>query len=213
MRRILALTIGLVFVGHARASAVILDFEDVRQDNATVNLVGPVYSRDGFTLTALVDDPNSTPNFFSAGTLSTSFAGSTALYHHISGDEVVLTRTDGVPFNLHSVDLAELPGFDESGQLILAPFSVTFRGTRSDSSMVLSTVTHSDAFAFETFPFDGFTNLTRVNWFQGTGNPGDFAHQFDNLNVSPVPEPSSLLLLGCGLAGLLLCHRPRQYAL
>lgn len=213
MRRIVVLTIGLVFVGQARASAVILDFEDVRQDNAAVNLVGPVYSRNGFTLTALVDDPNSTPDFFSAGTLSTSFAGSTALYHHISGDEIVLTRSDGGLFDLLSIDLAILPAFTEDGKPILLPFDVTFHGTKVDGSSVANIFMHTEAFAFETFPFVGFSDLTSMNWFQGTGNPGEPAHQFDDLNVSPVPEPSSLLLLGCGLAGLLLCRRPRRDAL
>jgi len=54
-------------------------------------------------------------------------------------------------------------------------------------------------YGLQTFEFDeGFRNLTSVVWEQV--NP---FHLFDNITLSKsVPEPTTALLLACGLVGL-----------
>ena len=71
-----------------------------------------------------------------------------------------------------------------------------FTGTRADNSTVMQTFTVDQVgFFFRTFTFTGFTNLVSVKWQQppfasAPGSPG--LHQFDNIQVVPVPEPGAL---------------------
>jgi hypothetical protein len=64
----------------------------------------------------------------------TSWVGTTTLFAHYGGAEVILTRTNGGVFNLQSIDLAELPSFSSPGVPInFGPFNITFTGhTRMD---------------------------------------------------------------------------------
>ena len=170
-----------------------LDFEELRTDNDAVNLVGPLYSADGMTLTALPPPqaPGIMSDFFSVGTLSSSFTGSTSVYHHISTGETVLTQTDGGLFHLVSIDLSELPSFDQFGPIDFGPFNVTFFGIRKNGKTVTATATVSSFPAVTTFTFHGFTNLASVHSFQGAGGgPGLSTHQFDNIAVKISGKPA-----------------------
>jgi hypothetical protein len=95
---VVVLVVVVVSVPAYAATVVTLDFEELRSD--TDILVGPVYSAEGMTLTALPPPqaPNTASDLFSIGTRSASFTGSTSVYHHISTGEIVLTRTDGEVF-------------------------------------------------------------------------------------------------------------------
>jgi hypothetical protein len=184
---LLLLKMGLGITIPASAGTIVtLDFEELSVDNNSVNQVRPLYSADGMTLTVLPprEAPNATPDFFSAGTLSSSFTGSISLYHHISTGEIILTQSDGGPFKLISVDLAELPSFDQSGPINFGPFHVTFSGIRKHGKTVTATATVSPFPTVTAFTFQGFTNLISVHWFQGSGGgPGLSTHQFDNVVV------------------------------
>lgn len=183
------------------AGIIVLDFEGLAvADTASNHGIGSVYTASGMTLTALHFAPTATPDFNFGGTLSNIYAGSTMLFHHISLGEIVMTRTDGGVFDLLSIDLAEIPNFDEHGDPIgFGPFTLAFNGTRQDLSTVSAIATIQDFPAVSTFAFADFTDLISVTWFQGAGGPGLQTHQFDNIRLSlldsaPVPEPTSLAL-------------------
>ena len=183
--RTLVAVVAMAVSGPAHAATVVtLDSEEL--SGATDERVGPVYSAEGVTLTALPPPqaPNAMPDFFIVGPRSTSFTGSTSLYHHISTGEIVLTRTDGEAFQLLSIDLAELPSFDASGPIDFGQFNVMFTGVRKTGQTVTATATVRPFPAVTTVTLRGFANLVAVHWFQGAGGgPGLSTHQFDNVVV------------------------------
>jgi len=188
-------------VGHA--ATITLNFEELRTVDADASHnVGPVYIHDGVRLTALPAPPPADPaaRFAYAGTLSSTFAGSTMLR---------LQAGSGGRFNLLSMDLAEAPNFDSTGKPIgSGTFDVTFTGVRANGTEITETVTVDRFPTIDTFTFPGFADLKSVHWFQGPGGftPGFGDHQFDNVTIRFIPEPSALWLLGFGIF-ILSVHR------
>src|SRR5262245_12909716 len=85
---------------------VTLDFEDIRTvDSDPSHKVGQVYIHDGVRLTAVPAPPPAEPDtlFLYAGTLSTSFAGSTMLRQGFDGAGMVLDLVNGGRFNFLSI--------------------------------------------------------------------------------------------------------------
>ena len=185
------------------AAVILLDLEDLRTVNAEAdNIVGQIYIHDGVRLTALPAPPPAVPTtrFASAGTLSSSFAGSTMLFQQIGSAEIVLDLVNGGTFALLFLQLAELPNFDSNGKPIgFGTFPVTFTGVRANGTTITETVDVDRFPTIDSFIFPGFVGLTSVHWFQGGGGflPGFGTHQFDNILVF-VPEPKTFWLLGLG---------------
>jgi hypothetical protein len=69
--------------GTACAGPVILNFDALRQDDADLHVIPPVYQSQGFTLTAR-STPFNPPNFAYLGVRSAFSPGVPALFHHIS---------------------------------------------------------------------------------------------------------------------------------
>jgi hypothetical protein len=190
----------------ASASAVTLDFSPVLTVSTEVVDVASPYEEDGFVLTA-TNAPGNVELFRTVGTLRIDFTGSATLYHAGGNGEITLTRTDGGPFHLLSMDIAELPSFHPGGitPLDLDPFDITFTALRKNGATLVETFSAHPFPTIDTFEFHGFTNLVSLTWFQGGGGaPGLSTHQFDKIVLRPipaaVPQPMSLLLVTAGLA-------------
>ena len=130
------------------------------------------------------------------------YAGSAGLHERIGNGLLTLSRTDGNPFTLTSINLSVLSPVGTSP-------AVVFTGVLAGGGTVTQTFTPT-VFGFQTFVFSSvFTNLLSVSWHQGCCETS--AHQFDNIVVSSsVPEPTTMILLGTGLVGVAARARKRQ---
>lgn len=178
----------LSILATAPAQAIVMNFESLAVNNASINNVGTTYTENGFTVSQVGAD-----QFAVFGTQDNRYPGSTALFNNVIGGVSRLTQVGGGAFNLSSIDLTNL----NNNQTV----AVSFTGTRSDNSTIAQSFT-TDAIlsTLETFSFTNFTNLVSVDWTQDSP-----FHQFDNINVSAasataVPEPFTILgaLFGAG---------------
>lgn len=192
----------LVFLGVSALPAwseVLLDFEDLTPPVPFLSS----YEKDGFLLRTAEEGFG----FQSFGPGDTFFyTGSTALALGTADTTAVLERPDGVPFNLLRIDLSKYFAWNDNP-------TVTFTGTKMDDTTVTEsfTTTSSDGvIALETFTFSAaFSDLKEVRWTQLSP-----FHQFDNIVLTVVPEPTAALLLGLGVplgAGLLGRIRSRRH--
>ncbi|HYN54457.1 MAG TPA: PEP-CTERM sorting domain-containing protein, partial [Methylotenera sp.] len=138
--------------------------------------------------------------FASWGTSATSYSGSSSLINDAGIGLTTLNKSDNGFFNLHRIDLA--------GLLNITNVQVTFIGTKTDNSFVTQTFTGPTAST--SYTFDGFTDLSKVEWLQDNNFLN--LHQFDNIIlssavVSAVPEPAVAWLFGSGILGLLGLRR------
>lgn len=198
MKQLILMLMAAVLLQAAAVSAEVIDFESLASDDAGYYEWGTSYTEGGYQLTS--DDM-----FASDGLQSSLYlGGSTYVYTAYMGEyDIALTSRDGSLFDVSSIDLAEL----------MLPYggtdvSVTFTGTKADSTTVATTFTLDGSDGWETFLFgDEFSSLTSLVW----NNVADY-HAFDNITVeaSSVPVPAAIWLLGSGLVGLAGLRRKKN---
>lgn len=190
----------LVFASNARSSS--LTFDDLVSVSASGSTnIGNVYAENGFTITATPAYSWSGSGFYALQASSQLWTGSPGLTYYGIGAQLELTSLDGVPFGLNSIDISR--GDSNTG---LIP--VTFTGVKLDGSKVFQSYWFHDTQKGrnETFLFDEqFTGLSALRWQQGAE-----WHQFDNIVISAVPEPTTTVLLFSGLLLLALTKTRRR---
>ncbi|WP_229259320.1 PEP-CTERM sorting domain-containing protein [Duganella aceris] len=171
----------------AQATTIDFDAASVSQLNH-INWLGSSfgssYTEDGFTLQSSGPFP---VNSLVVADITYN-AGSYAM---AATSLATTTLTAGSAFSIGSIDLLRAPSFSN--------WTVTFTGTKADSSTVMQSFTLNTA-NWKTFTFgSSFTNLTSLSWNEGLVR----IYAFDNINVTAVPEPETyaMLLGGLGLVG------------
>jgi hypothetical protein len=207
--------LGLLAIAAAPSRADVLDFEDIILGaDGTANVFG-FYEPPASHFIVLGDVQARGLGASSALTPATSEGSGmvTTSLAPFGGTIVTLTHENSLPFTLESINLAREFQFNNPSAGVSYP-EVTFTGTTVGGGTVMQTFSvDQEGFFFRTFTFSSvFTNLLTVNWTQPVfgspdpNNPGQLLglHQFDNIVVNVIPEPSSLAMLGLGMLGLSL---------
>ncbi len=177
--------VGLIVTGTANAGDVVMDFEDLAIDNGSVNFWGYLYTSGDW----MISHPDTEPNAFGTfGTQEARYPGSTALFNDTVNGVTTFERIDGAAFDMQSIDIANLNNF--------GPVTVNFVGNLASGGQVFDSYTTTGSTnILETYSFDEhFVNLSSLVWVQ----EGPF-HQFDNISI--IPAPGGLALLGLGALG------------
>ena len=173
------------FIGSANAG--LIHFDDLAEQAGfnTYN-IGDTYQFEDYQIKGTSSWPSTNTGFHVYQSDSLNWTGSIGLsYFDVSG-RIELTTISGGLFGIDSIDLSR--GDQNTG---LIP--VGFVGNKVDGTQVFQTYNFTDTIIgkSDTFTFsEDFNNLTSLVWYQGAE-----WHQFDNIVINTVPEPSTILLL------------------
>ncbi len=215
----------------ATALGAVMDFEVLRHDDPNLLHLRFVVQDTSFVVqgTSFVDQGTSFvvqgTSFVTIGTLlngsppfvgaKASFSGSTALHSSTPDSIIVFEAESGAAFDAISIDLAEAERDQFPGA------TIEFEGQLLSGGSVTQQFTLDGiAYSAETFLFDSsFANIVSLRWRQNgfvlSNNPECTnclaTHQFDNIVVNLVPEPSTALLhaFALGVLAALVVRRRR----
>ena len=165
------------------ANALVLTFDELGPaPGISVQNIGNLYSSGGFQISG-------TAPFIIYGSTRQEWTGSTGLTLAAVAGTVELKAIDGSPFAFNSIDLAR---GDSNAFLI----TVNFDGLRADGTHANAAYAFSDTMIGKNNTFSlgpSFASVTSVSWHQGA-----IWSQFDNVNISAVPETPTVSLLALG---------------
>jgi hypothetical protein len=197
-KRGLSLVFGLLVAFSAgQAGATMVDFEDVAVASGSFTNESDVTSN-GFTFNTATNHSHLANNFTGVDNGGTYLGiddaagpNPTIMFEGLNGDS----------FNLRTVDLAE---WNTSASAT----SVELTGFYAAGGTVSETVVFDQVYgAFQTEVLN-WAGLSQVQ-FEGFGPSGNY-YAIDNLDLSVVPEPASMTLLGLGLAGVAVRRRRKR---
>jgi hypothetical protein len=179
--------------------ATVIDFEDLAYSGP--DMMAPV--ADGYTSQGYVfNDPlyhGSDAFGVWATWLEPIYPGSTALFNNGSG-LTIMSRADQGAFDMISIDLC-----DDFAPQPPPYWGLHYTGTRADGSTTQNTFTVTDGLHLNTYYFSGMTNIVKLECAYNL-DPW-VGHQFDNVTMQAVPEPTTISVLGLGALALLRRRR------
>ncbi len=170
------LLLGMTLSSHVQAT--VLDFEEFAPGTY---FPSPVITKGvQFTGNFVVND------YFISG-VGNYDQGSTGLIP-FGLETHTMSLVSGLPFNLLSWDM---------GSFTDSVLSLTVQGMFDGGGSISQILTTDALNGYENFVFSNFTALSSVVFTVGSDSP-----ILDNINIEVVPEPTTLALMGLGLAGI-----------
>jgi hypothetical protein len=224
LKRKLAVALVLLLPIASNADLILVDFEDTDEGASLPSVTSRGFTftgsenPGGFPLMAVRDSPTAT-----TGDPSIADSGSRYLVHSDSGGasdffpSITMTANNSRPFTLLGFQLGE----DNTGTRFAETLQLT--GVRANGDIVVTEILldgFNDGYAGRRdFQIEVlglfFRNLVSLE-FLGLASEADSiaagptqAFSIDNLLVVQVPEPSTLALLGLGLAGIGFASRKK----
>ncbi len=195
----------LLSASTVAAQSTTVDFNALTESSpgSGTRFVSNCYSESGYVFTAVglpCSGPTSDNAFIAGGANSPLFGGGltpSMLLNTPNASFIDITRLDGTTFALTSIGLAPFDG---------AMTTVSFTGTTFGGPVMQSFMLDALQVGFMTFDFGKmFAGLSSVR-LTATNEFGEPLVKFDDLvvisSVAVVPEPSTVVLMLAGLAGL-----------
>ena len=182
--QVVAAILAAVLAGPSHA--LVLNFNDLANpDPNNPAFVDPIHSG-GYAVTTECGTVNCLAIWPSSSAFQAD-PGFAAVLNFFQGTPVSLFREDGLPFDFHSIDLED--GYN-GGSSVTLNFTFDFDDGSSDTAQIIL----DTEVGLQTVLFDKL-GVTKVTWTP----VGNYA-QFDNIEVTPVPEPQTYALMLAGLA-------------